>query len=212
MRDWHEWHQQYDDPASTLSQRLVVVQRRLGELLDGQPPVGSILSLCAGDGRDIVPLLADRPAARPQVTLVELDAELAATARHRAAKAGVAAHVLTGDAGMTATFANRTPVDLLMLCGIFGNISDEDIRATISAIPAMLNDGGAVIWTRGAFKARDLRGQVRQWFLDAGFDEIAFDADASGFGVGVNRVTSRAAVEPIPSRLFTFETCSPRHG
>ena len=204
MRDWHEWHRQYDDPASSLSQRLVVVQRRLGELFDGPQPVASVLSLCAGDGRDIMPLLADRPTAAPLLTLVELDDGLAAAARRRAGETGVAADVVTGDAGMTATFVDRTPVDLLMLCGIFGNISDDDIRATIAAVPAMLNDGGAVIWTRGAFKDRDLRGQIRQWFLDAGFDEVAFDADVSGFGVGVNRMTERTAIEPIPPRLFTF--------
>ena len=204
MRDWHEWYEQYEDPTSSLSQRLVVVQRRLREQLGGPQPVASILSLCAGDGRDIMPLLADRPASPPLLTLVELDDELAAAARLRASQAGVAADVITGDAGVTATFADKLPVDLLMLCGIFGNITDDDIRATIAAVPAMLNDGGAVIWTRGAFKDRDLRGQVRQWFLDAGFDEVAFDADGSGFGVGVNRVTARAAAEPIPARLFTF--------
>lgn len=204
MRDWHEWYEQYEDPTSSLSQRLVVVQRRLREQLGGPQPVASILSLCAGDGRDIMPLLADRQTSPPLLTLVELDDELAAAARLRASKAGVAADVITGDAGVTATFADTLPVDLLMLCGIFGNISDDDIRATIAAAPAMLNSGGAVIWTRGAFKDRDLRGQVRQWFLDAGFDELAFDADGSGFGVGVNRVTARAAVEPIPQRLFTF--------
>ena len=204
MRDWHEWHRQYDDPDSSLSKRLVAVRRRLGELLDGPQPVGSILSLCAGDGRDILPLLADRPATPPRLTLVELDDDLAATARLRANETGVGADVITGDAGATATYGDHLPVDLLMLCGIFGNITDADIRGTIAGVPAMLNHGGVVIWTRGAFKDRDIRGQIRQWFLDNGFDEVAFDADASGFGVGVNRVTARATVEPIPPRLFTF--------
>jgi hypothetical protein len=29
-------------------------------------------------------------------------------------------------------------VDLLMLCGIFGNVSEQDIKATVSATPGLL--------------------------------------------------------------------------
>ncbi len=64
---------------------------------------------------------------------MELDPALAATAERRAFDAGVAATVVVGDAGFATTRQNLAPVDLLMLCRIFGNISDADI-----APPSML--------------------------------------------------------------------------
>src|SRR5215216_453640 len=59
VMDWRGWHDGYDDPASSLSRRLVVVQTRLAEVV-ARGDVRSVLSLCAGDGRDIIPVLAAR--------------------------------------------------------------------------------------------------------------------------------------------------------
>src|SRR5207248_10524841 len=111
------------------------------------------LSRGAGDGRDIIPVVAQRPAGqRPELVLVELDPGSASAARSRAVDAGVKATVVVGDAGLGSTWHDQLPVDLLMLCGIFGNVADEDIRKTIFSAPAMLTPTGAVIWTRGAFR------------------------------------------------------------
>ena len=84
-------------------------------------------------------------------TLVELDPRLAA---RRQAEVGSPPRAWTyddGDAGDVSTYADVLPVDLLLLCGIFGNISVEDIERTVAAVPMMLADGGTVIWTRGWF-------------------------------------------------------------
>ena len=93
---------------------------------------------------------------------------------------------------------------LLMLCGIFGNISDEDISATVSAVPSMIRPGGAVVWTRGAGQGPDLRSQVRRWFDTAGFRELMYEAEPHGYGVGANRATQAKTADPVPTRLFTF--------
>ena len=79
--DWHAWYGEYDDPDSSLSRRLAVVRRELGAVLAARRPGPvTLLSLCAGDGRDTLPVLA---AADTQVSavLVELDPDLAGTAR-----------------------------------------------------------------------------------------------------------------------------------
>jgi len=205
VTDWHAWHEQYDDPASSLARRLRVVQRLARPLVDGLNSGDRILSLCAGDGRDILPVVAERPRRqRPDVVLIERDEELAQAARVRAARLGVAASVLVGDAGAPLTWADHLPVALLMLCGIFGNVSDEDIRATIFATPSVLTPEGAVIWTRGAFDERDLRGQVRDWFTEAGFREVVLETEPKGYGVGVSRLNRPVAPEPLPRSLFVF--------
>lgn len=205
MTDWHEWHGHYDDQDSSLSRRLKVVQRRLDELVSSEVRMQRILSLCAGDGRDILPVLARHADEhRPEAVLVELDAALAAAAERRAAASGVAATVVTGDAGLTVTWQTTVPVDLLMLCGIFGNISEADIRKTIDAAGAMLEPGGSVIWTRGYLTHEDLRPRIRHWFSEAGFTECSFDSELTGYGVGVHRLTSNTPATPIPARLFSF--------
>jgi hypothetical protein len=205
MTDWKAWHGDYDEPHSSLSRRLSVVQQRLDELVSGDVGVRRILSLCSGDGRDVLPVLARYPdERRPELVLVELDPRLAAAAERRAVDIGVAATVLLDDAGFAKTWQSVLPVDLLMLCGIFGNVSEADIRNTIAAARGMLVPGGSVIWTRGSFTHEDLRPQIRAWFTEAGFTEIAFDSEPSGYGVGVNRLTSDAPDATTPDRLFSF--------
>ncbi|HEY3530716.1 MAG TPA: class I SAM-dependent methyltransferase [Nocardioides sp.] len=209
-RDWHAWHEEYADPASSLSRRLEEVRIQLAAVLErGTGPV-RLLSLCSGDGRDTIPVVAG--AERDVVvTLVELDEELAAAAVVGAASAGIAADVRTGDAGVATTWSDVLPVDVLMLCGVFGNVTDAAVKGTVAAARSMLAPGGSVIWTRGNRVPDDPTGhlddpaeQVRRVFLAAGFEEVAFvrPADAS-YRVGVARLAEPSA-EPIPDRLFTF--------
>jgi hypothetical protein len=203
--DWHEWHRDYDDPSSSLSRRLRVVQQLVEPLVSELGPEHRVLSLCAGDGRDVIPVVASRPPAlRPRLVLVELDAALAIAARQRAETAGVDATVITGDAGRSVTWREHVPADLLMLCGIFGNIRDADIERTVVAARSMLSPHGSVVWTRGAFGDVDLRPRIRSWFDDAGFEEVAFESEAHGYGVGVNRRGADATSTPLPDHLFTF--------
>jgi hypothetical protein len=206
--DWVSWHESYADDDSSLSRRLRVVRRRIGEALDAhgdERPV-RILSLCAGEGRDVLPELQARPWLAARVTLVELHDQLAAAARTTAASRSDV-DVRQGDAGAPMTFADALPVDLLLLCGIFGNVSTDDIHTTVAAVPAMVARGGTVIWTRGRHDDTDLRPVIRGWFVDVGLEEVAFDGEPERFGVGVARARAdapRAAAATLPDRLFTF--------
>ena len=57
MGDWTSWHAQYEDPASPLSQRLAAVQQQIALALDRAAPGPlRLLSLCAGQGRDVLPV------------------------------------------------------------------------------------------------------------------------------------------------------------
>jgi len=204
--DWVDWHGAYDDPASSLSQRLDIVRHRIGESLTALANDARILSLCAGDGRDLIPVIARLPEpARPTVRLVEQDERLAVAAEEQAVLAGVPVEVVVGDASDPQSFADHLPVDLLLLCGIFGNVTAEDIKTTIDAVPTMVAPGGFVIWTRGRFDP-DLRPTIRGWFHQAGLGEVAFDGEPGSYGVGVNRMPAAPlpASAALPDRLFTF--------
>jgi SAM-dependent methyltransferase len=207
-RDWQEWHRDYDDPGSSLSRRLTEVRRVLGADLDRRLAAGRcslrLLSLCAGDGRDAISVLAARPDLDVDACLVELDPTLAEAARSAAAAAGLTVDVRTGDAGSFETFRDRTMQDVLMLCGIFGNISDADVDRCVSASRALVRPGGTVIWTRGSRTPDDPAERIRRLFVAAGFEELEFVApeDAS-YRVGVCR---RAGTEDgwAPPWSFAF--------
>ena len=78
--------------------------------------------------------------------LVEADAANAEVARVNAAAAGLAqVDVRLADASRVASFADALPIDVLMLCGIFGNVSETDIEPTITAAPAFSAPGGTVM-------------------------------------------------------------------
>ena len=204
--DWLEWHRDYDDPTSSHSARLGVVRRFLGQALDDLGPrCRQVVSLCAGDGRDVLPELAVRPALAPEVLLVELEPSLARDAAENAAGLGLSGVLVAeADAGDTAVFADALPADLVLLCGIFGNIADEDIRATLAAVPAMVAPDGWVLWTRGWFEHGDLRPEVRRWSADVGLEEVAYDGEPARYGVGLYRRPPHLPVPELPAHLFTF--------
>jgi len=211
MRDWAAWHTAYDDPASFLNVRLRMVRQRLSEAI-GAAPAGPVrlVSLCAGQGRDVIGVLPGHPR-RDDVhaVLVESDPRNAGAARRAAVQAGLLqVEVREADAAAVASFADALPADVLLLCGIFGNVSDEDIKFTVEAASAMCRPGGTVIWTRHR-RAPDLTPQIRDWFTASGFDELAFDAldtEDRLMTVGANRLR-RAATAGLPGRaLFTFRS------
>jgi hypothetical protein len=204
---WQDWHRGYDDPDSSLSRRLVAVQAALREALDvaAAGPV-ALLSLCAGDGRDVLGVLATHPRGGDvRALLVDSDPALAGAGARAAGDMGLhGVEFLVGDAGSTSTFAHAAPFDVVLLCGIFGNISEDDIAATVAAAPSLLDHDGTVIWTRHR-RAPDLTGAIRTWFTQAGFAEDRFVEVADSLA-SVGRATfARPRGRSVPSRLFTFE-------
>ena len=205
------WHAAYEDPSSNLSLRLRTVQSMVGAALDEIPaaPRGPIrlVSLCAGQGRDVIDVVASHPRG-PSVSalLVELDPALVAFARGRAAELGVAdrVRVVEGDASQASLYANAVPADVVLLCGIFGNINAADITRTIGAMPGFCAAGGHVVWTRHRLPP-DHTPSIRADFAAAGFTELAFESpDGAIFGVGHHRLDGATAPFDPGQRLFQF--------
>jgi len=207
-KDWAEWHHAYDDPGSSLSQRLAIVQSRLRELLSGMPAGAiKVISMCAGQGRDLLGVLIDHPRGRDvSALLVELDPGLASAARAAAASDNLdTVQVVEADASMTDAYAGWALADLVLVCGVFGNISDADIKLTIRSLPMLCRRGGSVIWTRHR-RPPDLTPAIRSWFSDAGFLELGFEAPGNESSSSIG--TSRLDVDPLKFRagvrMFTF--------
>jgi ubiquinone/menaquinone biosynthesis C-methylase UbiE len=206
-QDWLAWHERYDEPGSRLARRLVVVQDRITRALAAAPP-GQInaLSMCAGQGRDLLGVLEHHPR-RDDVTgvLVELDPRNAETARQRVRDLGLrGVEVVTGDAAQTDHYLAYTPADLVLACGIFGNLSDEDVRRTIGYCATLCAPGGSTVWTRHRNEP-DLVPKICDWFEEYGF-ELEFVTEPGDFGVGAHRRRADAEPRALPpgETMFTF--------
>ncbi len=205
--DWVAWHAPYDDPGSNLERRLRWVQRRIGVMLDeALPGPIRVLSICAGQGRDLLDVLRHhRRRDDVHALLVELDQRNVAEARRAVDEADLpGVEVLQGDASNTSSFARGVPADLLLVCGVYGNVSDTDVATTVAHLPELCAPGATTIWTRHRAEP-DLTPAIRQWYVDAGFEEIAFDRE-DGFLFGVGTAGLRTPPPPfVPDRhLFDF--------
>ena len=188
--DWRAWHSAYEDPSSELGRRLALVQAQLRTALERAPsgPV-RLVSVCAGQGHDAIGALVDHPR-RTDVSarLVELDAENVRLAQAAARAGGLeTVEAVAGDASLTDSYVGAVPADVVLVCGVFGNLSAADVARTIDQLAQLCAPDATVIWTRHR-RPPDLVPHIRETFAQAGFEEVAF-ADAPPFGVGTNRLT-----------------------
>jgi len=208
---WVNWHAPYEDPASNLSLRLRTVQGMVRQRLDAVPPGPAgpirVISLCAGQGRDVIDVVAEHPhRAEVCALLVEQDPALVAFARARADAAGVGdlVRIVEGDASLSSWYAELVPADLVLVCGIFGNISAGDISATIEALPSFCRPGAHVVWTRHR-RPPDATPAIRSSFAAAGFTELAYAApEGTVMAVGHHRYDGETTAFDPGRRLFDF--------
>jgi hypothetical protein len=193
-----------------LAQRLAVVQARIRDVFAARAEPLRIISVCAGEARDVIGVLEETPRVPVSGRLVELDPGNAQAARDRLAAAGIdGIDVVTADAALTDVYVDAVPADLVLVCGVFGNVVDDDVRRTIAALPQLCARGATVIWTRNR-KPPDLTPAIRRWFADEGFEEIGFESTPPGddpewvAAVGTQRWPHDHVPLETGVRLFTF--------
>lgn len=208
MRDYRAWHRDYDDPGSSLAQRLRVVQQRLGERLSAASS-GQIrlVSICAGQGRDVVPVLAQHSrGGEVDAVLLEIDPQNATVARESAAQHRLSdVTVVQADASSSDAYAPYVPADIVLACGVFGNISDADLEGTIRHLSMLCRAGASVIWTRH-WKDPLVISRIQQWFAESAFWNLSYDAlDNEGrSGVGVALLQGQPLPFKADHHFFTF--------
>jgi ubiquinone/menaquinone biosynthesis C-methylase UbiE len=207
MRDWHEWHSHYFEEDSALRRRLATVQAQLRQALPAELDAPfQIISLCAGQGLDVIETLATYPHAQhAKARLVELDERNVAAARQRAAEAGLSqVEIVQGDAAQLVAYEGAVPADIVLACGIFGNIRDRDIFHTIDTLPHLCQHAATVLWTRHR-RPPDMTPAIRAYFVAHHFPEVGFVAPEDDlFSVGVNRYEGEPQPLQPDMKLFTF--------
>jgi hypothetical protein len=104
-----------------------------------------------------------------------------------------------GDASLTDL--DMVPADLVLACGIFGNVTAADIERTAAFLGRMCKTGATVVWTRNR-REPDLIPALCGWFELDGFELEWVSAPGEDFGVGAHRFTG--APEPLEPGASTF--------
>jgi SAM-dependent methyltransferase len=205
--DWSRFHRHYDDLESGFARRLEVTQELLGTLFDDAVPGPiSLLDVCAGEGRVVLPVLT-RHTRGPDVDarLVDSDPVMCATARATVAELRLPrVEVVEADAGRSSTYAPLPRADVVILSGVFHHLGRRDLRRTARGLRQVCASDATVVWTLGG-GLRCTVEDVRREFERAGFREIAVQThrpirDTEGVVV-VHRMTSPP--EPLePGRTW----------
>lgn len=152
----------------------------------------------------MVAALAESPRrSEVRARLVEADERNVAAARARVAEAGLdGVEVVQGDAGSTDPYLGAAPAGIVLLCGVFGSLTDADVDRLVAGLPQLCGPGAQVIWTAHR-TAPGLYPVAEQAFQRYGFEARWSDPEDQ-FGV-----TRHALItEPRPLRpaqtLFRF--------
>ena len=208
--DWAKWHEKYEvSPA--MKARLVIVREHLSRCLDLQPPGPiQILSICAGDARDLIGLMEAHPRKKDvNALLVENNSELVEAGRKVISEAGIESQLTfsMSDATISSTYVEFVPVDIALLSGVFGNLRPEECARLIRSLCSLCKRGGYVVWTRH----RQIHGGlsqialIRQHFEDSRFEEVQIgDTADDKFTIATYRYQGAGEILRAGGKLFEF--------
>lgn len=177
--DWHKWHGRYRNQWP-LKVRLRLVQGQIKKAL-AETPDGKILilSICAGDGRDLSGALSrHRRSKDVSAVLLELDENLVADGKAEFERLGLAGNVdyRTADATDPATYKGVGAADIVLACGMLGLVSPDSTPKFVQTLASFLKPGGHLIWTRSLIlrSGPEHLKEFKNLLAKNGFEERSF--------------------------------------
>jgi hypothetical protein len=208
-KDWFEWHDLYNTEPK-LQQRLEIVRKYISYSLDNSPvrPI-RVVSICAGDGRDLLGTLANHPRAKDvYARLVELNPQLVERGRATIESLGLTKQIefINGDATSSANYEGAVPADIVIVCGVLGNLADQnELNRLLGNLSFLSRKGAFILWTRGHSNGVAYSETVRKYFGEFGFEEINFQLTATrDMAVGIHRYLGENVSVPKEQQLFVF--------
>jgi hypothetical protein len=190
-------------------QRLRAVQSHLAECLDqAAPGPVRIVSLCAGDGRDVIGVLQmHRRRNDVAATLVELNGPSVAEGLRQVhvARLEKSVRFIHRDATDYSTYKGLVPCDILLVCGVWGHVPPWERAALIGALATFSKPAGCVIWTRGVSKGMARMDEIQSQFAGPTWERLrlSFTPDDQ-WVVGTHRYCGPALDAPAAGRIFNF--------
>ncbi|MBD2435390.1 class I SAM-dependent methyltransferase family protein [Nostoc sp. FACHB-110] len=207
-KDWYEWHDLYKTEPR-LQQRLEIVREFITYSLNSSPDGAiRIVSLCAGDGRDLLGTLENHPRAKDvSARLVELNPQLVERGRATIESLGLAQQIefINGDAAIASNYVGAVPADIVIVCGVFGNLSEAELNRLLDNLSFLSKPGAFIIWTRGHSNGIPYSDNVRKILHLTDFEEVNFKLTATGdMGIGIHQYVGETLPQPKEQQLFVF--------
>ena len=141
MRDWVQWHELYKSNLP-LRIRLKLVQSQLKRALNkaSDGPV-TILSLFAGDARDLSGVLSRHARAKDvSAYLIECNSDLVEAGRKKFDDLGLGDQVdfRVADATDPTSYDDIPPADIVLVCGMLGFVTSETTLDLVRALRSYL--------------------------------------------------------------------------
>ncbi len=208
--DWLEWYKGYDVSADRQA-RLRFVQTHIGRCLDAcEPGPIQVVSLCAGDGRDLIGMLPQHKRQQDVVAwLVEMNLELVARGRDAIENIGLDGRLryVVGDATLSSTYLDIAPARVIVVAGVLGNLRQLEVPRLIGNLSALCTIGAFVVWTRHLQYNEGARQLpvIRQLLHDAAFEEVSLDTTSeAGYAVGTHRYLGSPRAIVAAQKWFEF--------
>jgi len=158
-------------------------------------PAGSIrvISMCAGQGRDLLGGAAGSSAARRRVGAAGRARSAQREFARRSAR-GLSVEVVEGDASLCAAYQGFVPADLVLVCGVFGTSRTRTSAHGGEPAPAVPDREHGDL--DPAPRAADATPTIRQLFAEHGFREcrVRLGGRVQVTGVGTQQLTG----PPLP--------------
>lgn len=207
--DWANWHKLYDAGLG-LSVRLRIVREQIQAALDEcAPGPVRIVSICAGDGRDVIEAVScHRRCHDVAATLIDNHAPSLDRGRALASEAGVAGQIefVCADATLAGSYLGSVPADVIIISGVLGHVSDAWLPRFLGNLPMLCQEGGSVIWNRHQVVNRGAEHVrlIQQILRARDFHEVHFEA-TSPTGFAVSRARFRGTAQPLDPGRVLFE-------
>src|SRR5262245_52437108 len=207
--DWAKWHDLYD-VSIPLKERLLAVRAQIAAAAARVPGTSVYLvSICAGDGRDVIGTFAAADARQDvHATLIEAHPALVTRGQAAVEQLGLARRITfrCADATQSSTYVDLRPAHLIVLSGVFGNLTERNVPRLIAALPSLCARDASVIWTRNLFDdGEEATQSIRQCFVAADFiEEVVVRTPLGLFAVGTHAFRGVRRPLPVNQTLFEF--------
>ena len=167
---WNDWHSIYDDKESAPYKRSIITQELVNNYLNIHKKNIIILSICSGQARDILPAIAGRED-KDRITtyLLDIDKDCLEYAQEYARIHDIPnVHTINKDASLKESYDDIPKADLIVICGLFGHLSLEDITTTVSFLAYISDNDAHVIWSinQNFAQARNIFTSLNHTLID----------------------------------------------
>jgi hypothetical protein len=173
----------------------------------------TVVSICSGQGRDILGVLRDHPRRDDVfVPMIEQDRRNADFARESARETALThATVVVGDAGDSRSYVGITRASLVIMVGFLTHISDDDLGRLVAFLPQVSAAHGVALWCGGSQHV-ELPARMRTLLARADFVPLAVAcAGDPRWNIGIERFEGSPQTLDTGVRLFTVRTSITPH-